>query len=49
MNINISLDLVLAIVAAVLGIIDVLRSRGRAWAGLGVIALAAIYIIAAFK
>ena len=49
MNINISLELVLAIVAAVLGALDIFRSRGRAFAGWGVIALAAIYFVGAVK
>ena len=42
-----SIALVLAIVALVFGIIAVVESRGRNWAGWGIIALAAIHILAA--
>ena len=45
---NISLDLILAIVAAVLGAIDVFTGRGRSFSGWGVIALAAIFLIGGF-
>jgi hypothetical protein len=39
-----SIPLLLAIVALVLGIVSVIESRGRSWAGWGVICLAAIHL-----
>ena len=44
-----TLALVLAIAALILGIVAVVESRGRNWAGWGVIALAAIQLLGVVK
>lgn len=44
-----SIALVLAIAALILGIVAVVESRGRAWAGWGVIALAVIHLLGEVK
>ena len=44
-----SLELVLALVALVLGIVAVVEARGRSWAGWGVIALAVLHLLGSVK
>jgi hypothetical protein len=43
---NTTVELVLGIVALVFGIVAVIEANGRSWAGWGVIALAAIVVLA---
>jgi hypothetical protein len=47
-DLTMSIALVLAIAALILGIVSVVESRGRSWAGWGVILLAAIHLIGQF-
>ena len=44
-----SLELVLALVALILGIVAVVEARGRSWSGWGVIALAVLHLLGNLK
>ena len=44
-----SLALILAVAALILGIVAVVESKGRSWAGWGVICLAAIQLLGVVK
>jgi hypothetical protein len=45
----VSVELLLAIVALILGIVAVVESRGRSWPGWGVIVLATIHLFGSVK
>jgi hypothetical protein len=44
-----SISLIAGIVALILGIVSVVESKGRSWAGWGVIVLAALVLYGALK